>query len=461
VTKTVSSGLSCDELVVHAAAQLPDGVAVTTAPIRLEPHSRLTAEAYGVGDRLPIGKGPDSRGEASFAGGRTFAVLVNDLLQGRIDPSPLSASPAVLKGERVLVLSKTATHYRIPLFNELNRSIRAAEAEFRAVFLTEPTNERWWMDKGAADFEHGFLVPRRLLRTTGGAISTRGFAEQVEAFAPTIILSGGFSPAISGRAARYAARRDVPFGIWSGEISSRPTARSRARSLLRRRILSSASFAVAYGSRSAGYLRTMRHDLPLVIGRNTAPFPTSLAVQRDNERPRLLVVSRAVRGKGLEVLIQALRSVPYELELTIIGDGPESNALRELATGDRRISFAGALPSSEVLEAYRNADIFLFPSQVDVFGLVLVEAMAAGLACIVSNAPGAVGDLCVDGQNAEIVTKHDPIEWAAAIARAIEDPERSASLGRAAAVTVRQRWKMEHSVDAMIAGLRLGVMATR
>lgn len=455
VTSTATE-LSRDELVVHAVPQLPEGMTAATTPIRLEPHTRLTAEAYGVGDRLPCGDGPASHAEAPIAGdGCTLAALVYDLRRGSIEPSPLWSSVAALKGERVLVLSKAATHYRIPLFNELNRSMRAVGADFKAVFLTEPTDDRWWMDRGAVDFEHGFLVPRRLLRTDGGAISVRGFAEQVAAFAPTLILSGGFSPAVSGRAARYATTRCIPFGIWSGEISSRPTARGRARSLLRRRILSSASFAVAYGSRSAGYLRTLRPDLPLVIGRNTTPFPAQRAPGRSDGVPRLLAVSRAVRGKGLDVLILALRSVPHELELTIVGDGPELKRLQKLATGDNRISFAGAVPSSEVLEAYGNADIFLFPSQFDIFGLVLVEAMAAGLTCIVSGAPGAVDDLCVEGQNAEIVAEHDPVAWAAAITRAIKDRERSAALGTAAAATVRQRWTVEHSTDAMVAGFRL------
>lgn len=459
---SVVNELSRDELLVHALPQLPEGLAVAAAPVQLERHTRLAAEAYGVSERLPHRNGPPSRGGATGVGGTcSFASLVNALRQGRMEPSPLSASSSALQGERVLVLSKAATHYRTALFNELNKSLRTAGADFKAVFLTEVTNDRWWMDTSAVDFDQGVLVPRRLLRTSGGAISARGFAEQVEAFAPTLILSGGFSPAVSGRAARYATKRGIPFGIWSGEISSRPTARGRARSLQRRRILSRASFAVAYGSRSAGYLRTLRPDLPLVIGRNTTRFPGMRAAARDDQKPRLLAVSRAVRGKGLDVLVLAIRLVRHELELTIVGDGPELEHLQELAAGDSRISFAGVVPSSKVLEAYGEADIFLFPSQFDVFGLVLVEAMAAGLTCIVSSAPGAVEDLCVQGWNAEIVDQPDPAVWAAAISKAIEETERSAALGAAAAMTVRQRWTMEHAADAMIAGFRLAQLTRR
>ena len=283
---------------------------------------------------------------------------------------------------------------------------------------------------------------------------TRGFTKQIGNYSPTILLSGGFSPGLSGRAARYAVRHNVPFGIWSGEIDSRPTARSRVRSLQRRRLLASASFAVSYGSRSAAYLRALSPQLPIVIGRNTASLPED-SRRFGSGRPRLLSVSRAVKGKGLDVLIDAVRMVSEDLELTLVGDGPELPRLRAKANGDPRIRFAGALPSDVVQSTYGDADVFLFPSRFDVFGLVLVEAMAAGLTCIVSRVPGAVDDLCVAGRNAIIVDGHDPDRWAEAIRRVVRDPARSAGLGAVAAATIRQRWTLHHAADAMIAGFRL------
>lgn len=445
--------LSFDELVVHAVAQLPEATRVDGVSIVPEQPALLAAEAYGVLDRLPrAAKRPGTAAPRSM----TLAQLIDELRGGEKEPAAASGNLVSLAGERVLVLSKSATHYRVPLFNEIGRRLESEGAEFKAVFLAESADERWWMERGTADFQHGMLVPRRLLRTRGGALAARGFDAQVRRFSPTLLLGGGFSPALSGRAARYAERRKIPFGIWSGEISSRPTARNRLRSIQRRRLLARTSFAVAYGSRAAGYLRTVRPDLPVVIGRNTAPIPDRTITFQGRRTTRLLAVSRALRGKGLDVLVDAMRLIPEDIELLVIGEGPELPRLRAQAAGDARVRFSGGMASNAVRKVYADADVFCFPSQFDVFGLVLVEAMAAGLTCIVSRAPGAVDDLCVADRNAVIVDRHDAISWAQAITRVIANPKESAALGAAAAETIRQRWTLEHAAVAMIAGFRLG-----
>jgi glycosyltransferase involved in cell wall biosynthesis len=454
VTDRCDAKLSFDELVVHAIAQLPVSLSVDDLRIDPEPPALLAAEAYGVLERIPRAPADAARATVRRAG--SLASLVDDLRGVATESASTSGPIAGLAGERVLVLSKAATHYRIPLFEEIGRRLRSVGAGFKAVFLTEASGERWWMERGALDFEHAYLEPRRWSRTSGGAIMIRGFDEHMRGYAPTLVLSGGFSPGVSGRAARCAARMKIPFGIWSGEIPSRRTARNRARWLQRRRLIADASFAVAYGSQSAAYLRALSPELPIVIGRNTTILPDCAETFRKGRRPRLLAVSRAVEGKRLDIVIDAVRLIPQDVELLVIGDGPDLEGLRRRATGDARIRFAGALPSGDVRKAFGEADAFLFPSEFDSFGLVLVEAMAAGLTCIVSPAPGAVDDLCVPDRNAVIVGGSEPARWADAITRVLASPDRSAALGAAAAATIRHRWTLEHAADAMIAGFRLG-----
>ena len=454
MTDATGSELSFDELVVHAVAQIPESSSLDELSVRPEGPALLTAEAYGVLDRLPRRAGHTAGSATRNA--MTLAALIHELRAGRNEPAPMSGELASLAEERVLVLSKSATHYRVPLFNEVNRRLESVGAAFKAVFLAEDADERWWMDRGNATFQHGFLVPRRLLRTRGGALAARGFDEQVRGFSPTLLLGGGFGPVLSGGPSRYAVRRGIPFGIWSGEISSRPTAHHRVRSLQRRRLLARASFAVAYGSRAAGYLRKMRPELPIVVGRNTAPIPDRSMTFQGKGKTRLLTVSRAVRGKGLDVLIDAMRLLPQDVELLVVGEGSELEQLRIRAAADSRIRFTGGMPSNSVRSAYEKADVFLFPSQFDVFGLVLVEAMAAGLSCIVSRAPGAVDDLCVADWNAVIVDRYDALSWAEAITHVIANPKRAQAMGTAAAETIRHRWTLNHAAEAMIAGFRLG-----
>ena len=129
------------------------------------------------------------------------------------------------------------------------------------------------------------------------------------------------------------------------------------------------------------------------------------------------------------------------------------------AGGSPRIRFLGALPHDRVLELYREADVFFFPSQYDVFGLVLVEAMAAGLAVITSDVPGAVSDLAAPGSNCLVVGHRSSAYWADAIRTIIEDRALRERLGDRARSTIEGRWTIEHAADAMIAAFRLGALS--
>ena len=202
--------------------------------------------------------------------------------------------------------------------------------------------------------------------------------------------------------------------------------------------------------------RSLREDLPVVLGRNSTV--TADAAPRTVTTPiELLVVSRAEQDKALDLLIDAVLALEDQpCRLTLIGDGPELPALRARAGGSSRIQFLGALPHIAVLDEYRKADVFLFPSQYDVFGLVLVEAMAAGLAVITSDKPGAVADLAAPDSNCLLVRDASPEAWTKAIRGILDNPALLRRLGDSARRTIKDRWTIDHATEAMVAGLRLG-----
>ena len=300
-------------------------------------------------------------------------------------------------------------------------------------FLRESTTGRSWIatKEGIAfDYEAlpSFEVPIRRRRSS---IPTR-LDRRLAAFKPTILVSAGFSPLVSGRAAHFARRRGISFGLWSGEHSAMATAQSAVRRLQRRRLLASADFGIAYGSASAQYLSALNRELPVVFGRNTS-MPNEGAAPHHRARDRIEIVTvgdLASPRKGIDILVDALALVPaLRCRLTVIGGGRLLSALRGRAEGDRRIRFLGPLPPAAVRDVYGAADVFAFPSRSDVFGLALVEAMGSGLAVATTRAPGAVADLCVDGHNAMVLSGHQPEEWATALTRLVEDTAPRSALG--------------------------------
>jgi glycosyltransferase involved in cell wall biosynthesis len=167
-----------------------------------------------------------------------------------------------------------------------------------------------------------------------------------------------------------------------------------------------------------------------------------------------------VPGKNIGVLVDALRECPgLPCRLSIVGGGGAAReAIEETARGDERIRFLGALPQPRVRQCYGESDVYLFPSQIDIFGLALVEAMGSGLAPVTSTRPGVARDLTVHEHNCLAVSDPDPSAWASAIERIVRDHDLRLALGEAAARTIRHRWTIDHACEGLFAGLRLGLL---
>ncbi len=175
---------------------------------------------------------------------------------------------------------------------------------------------------------------------------------------------------------------------------------------------------------------------------------------------RLLTVGRAVEKKGLDTLIDTLAALPAPLHWhwTHIGGGPllaDLKAQTRRLGLDGRVTFRGALPQSDVLEAYRHADLFVLPCRIaadgDRDGLpnVLVEAQSQGLACIASEVAG-VPELIADGDNGILVRPDDIPGLAEALAGAIGDPAMRAALGRAGERRVRRDFDSSREIAGLL-----------
>ena len=91
----------------------------------------------------------------------------------------------------------------------------------------------------------------------------------------------------------------------------------------------------------------------------------------ERTKPMLLNVGRVSAEKGLAELV----GLDYEYTLVIVGDGPYMSRARELLPNAK---FVGYKSGQELVDYYNQADVFVFPSSADTFGLVIIEAMAQG-----------------------------------------------------------------------------------
>jgi glycosyltransferase involved in cell wall biosynthesis len=155
--------------------------------------------------------------------------------------------------------------------------------------------------------------------------------------------------------------------------------------------------------------------------------------------PELLFVGRLREFKGVQDAISALpaleRALGRPARLTIIGDGPSRAALEAQAAGLRaagsksEVRFLGWLDPAGLPAAYESASLLLLPSYVEGHSNVILEALAAGLPCIASDAPG-IRETITDGREGILVPPRDPAALASAAARVLSDAEIWRSMSR-------------------------------
>lgn len=150
----------------------------------------------------------------------------------------------------------------------------------------------------------------------------------------------------------------------------------------------------------------------------------------------LLYVGRVSKEKDLDVIVNAWSKLRGNgASLAIVGDGPY---LKELRTLLPDAAFTGYLAGLELARAYASADIFVFPSTTDTFGNVILEALASGVPCVVSD-QGGPKDLIAHGRTGFITRALDARDFASHVAKLTDDPTLLQAMRAAAHRTVQDR----------------------
>ena len=146
------------------------------------------------------------------------------------------------------------------------------------------------------------------------------------------------------------------------------------------------------------------------------------------EGPTIFFIGRHEERKGLAVLLDALRFLPAEVRVWVGGTGPQTEALQAAHGGDPRIEWLGRLGDDEVASRMRGADVFCAPSlHGESFGVVLLEAMAAGAVVVASQLDG-YRNVATDGVDALLTEPGDAEALAVALRRALGDSAERARL---------------------------------
>jgi glycosyltransferase involved in cell wall biosynthesis len=355
-------------------------------------------------------------------------------LTGR--PSTIGVVPAasLSRRPRVVFVGDIPTPYALPCLREL-----AALVDLTAIFAAPRGSRGQAWDLGDLGIHHVVLDGKFIDRAPEPDVHVDPRLPLVISRArPDVVLTPAFGLATAW--AVLTRRRVLPYsdGTARTEVNLGPLQR-----LARRLLVPRVTGCVGHSRDAAARMRELGCPREALF---RVPFSTELRPLRDAAAARTpapagqlraLVVARLIRRKGVDVAIDAVgrarREVPG-ITLDVVGSGPDEPLLRELASRSHPngIRFHGFVDQPVLPARLRDADVLLFPSRRDQFGIVVLEGAAAALPIIASPRAGATTELVEDGVSGFVV---DPDDINGMVERLVElarYPALRAQLGSAA-----------------------------
>jgi glycosyltransferase involved in cell wall biosynthesis len=329
----------------------------------------------------------------------------------------------------ILLVTNIPTPYRMPLFNAVSHNLEARGHKLFVLFGSpQAAGRRWEVELEGHRFDFSF-ASGPALRLPGGDEPTftyGGLHRHLKRLDPALVISNGFGPSTLNMWLRsFVDAR--PFAIWSGAMNDGPGWSARLRRSQRRLMLSRAAGCIAYGSAAKEYLVGLGHPAASVhVALNTidTTYFSNLRKPPHSEPFTFIAVGDLKSTKRVDLILEAASVLRKRgssgFRIEIIGDGAARTQLEQAGQRlriDDIVRFHGFLPQNEVRLSLSNADCLLFSSELDVWGLVVNEAMAMGIPAISSVRAGVTRDLVLDGQTGfavdfeDTTTVADRMEW--------------------------------------------------
>jgi glycosyltransferase involved in cell wall biosynthesis len=334
---------------------------------------------------------------------------------------------------RVGVVSPEPTPYRAPLFD---RIATLRDLDLTVVYAARTVAARTW----SVELHHRAVFLEGLRLPTARVLHhdyplTPSIVPLLERERFDVLVVAGWSLFAAQASAAWARIRRVPYLVMSEShlLDPRPGPVRMLKRLVIPQVVRPAAGCLVTGSGA--------RDAVVAFGADPARvrvFANTIDVEaferrvdahrrrRDEARTGLglqdgevavLSAARLDQAKGLDVLLRAAAAVPG-VRVVLAGSGPDEAALRGIGAP---ATFAGFLGPDELAAAYAAADVFALVSRHEPWGVVVVEAAAAGLPLLLSDRVGAAADLLRPQENGELVPADDAAATTSALGRLAAD----------------------------------------
>lgn len=278
-----------------------------------------------------------------------------------------------------------------------------------------------------------------------------------------VLIAGNFPrPNLVAAAWAWKRGRALYYLADSNLLDSRNLQRKWLNSIMLGIVLRSVTKILCIGTRNAEfYMQYLKKEelndvlLPFPLPHLHQRFESACATQ--NDVFFFLVFGRLDDVKAVDKIIKAFALLDQQSKLRsrllIAGDGPSRPVLEslveELGLG-RRVKFLGSVPSNQAPQIFGKANALVLASRDEPWGLVVNEAFSARIPVIGPFWIGAFADLVVHEKTGLITQDNSPSLLAAAMRTLMADPKKSAAMGQAGQVLVKEcGWTIEGSLQAI------------
>lgn len=322
---------------------------------------------------------------------------------------------------KLVVVSEVPTPYRTPLFDRLRR-----EAELYVLYCA--ARDPW---RGSARPDLGPAQEVLSGLSFGGMRGGVNWKlnpsvwRRLSALRPDVVVVSGYAHPTMQLAMLWCRAHKVPYILHSesNDLTPRALWRRVLKAPAVRWAISGAASFLPVSTSASDYLSRRGGDRSRMFMLPNAPDVERIAheassIPRDTAHPPTFVfVGRLVPAKDPQTLLEAFASVRAELpsaRLRIVGEGPLQLALEAFRA--RRaldgVEFLGFVDQRALISLYAAADCFVLPSTYEPYGVVVLEAMAAGLPVVLSDRVGSASDLVRTGENGFIFEAGNNVELA-------------------------------------------------
>lgn len=231
--------------------------------------------------------------------------------------------------------------------------------------------------------------------------------QRIKIYKPDIIILGGYKLPSAFRLLLTAKLKyQTPIFLFCELPNHSDFLKKQIKTAYIRLFLLGTAATLAVGKRAQCYYQSLTKQSVFNL-----PYSSYLSnfyqIQRtqNNTTRSFLFAGRLIERKNILNLCEAFSHTSHShIRLNIIGAGELSNVILDYARKDHRIRYHGFTQPADMPQVFSNNDIFILPSREDGWGVVIAEAMAAGMPIISTNDTGAAHEFIEDGINGKITT---------------------------------------------------------